>query len=88
MSSGASVMTTDIVWRMHCGVLRDWAWLVRRHVLEDHAQPLNDHVIFDLKARHPRRVGSHQRLHPPLHETEGHVFGPQSGLSQGLDLLQ
>jgi hypothetical protein len=26
-------------------------------------------------------------LHPPLHEAEGHVFGPQPGLSKGLDLL-
>jgi hypothetical protein len=26
-------------------------------------------------------------LHPPLHETEGHMLDPQPGLAQGLDLL-
>jgi hypothetical protein len=25
-------------------------------------------------------VSRHQRLHHPLHETKGHMFGPQSGL--------
>jgi hypothetical protein len=27
-------------------------------------------------------------LHPPLHEAEGHKFGPQPGFSQSLDLQQ
>jgi hypothetical protein len=27
-------------------------------------------------------------MHPPLHEAEGLMLGPQSGLSQGLDLLR
>jgi hypothetical protein len=60
---------------MSCGVLRDQAGRVRRHVLEDLAQPLDDVVIIDLTARHPRRVilagvlvaegvASHQWLHP------------------------
>jgi hypothetical protein len=26
-------------------------------------------------------------LYPPLHEAEGHVFGPQPGFSQSLNLL-
>jgi hypothetical protein len=83
---------------MSCRVLGDRAGRVRRHVFEDPAQPLDDVAIIDLTARHPRRViiagvlvaegvASHQWLHPPLHEAEGHVFGPQPGFSQSLDLL-
>jgi hypothetical protein len=33
-------------------------------------------------------VTCHQRLYPSLHEAEGHVFGPQPGFSQSIDLLQ
>jgi hypothetical protein len=36
----------------------------------------------------PEGITRHQWLHPPLHEAEGHVFGPQPGFSQSLDLLQ
>jgi hypothetical protein len=32
-------------------------------------------------------IASHQWLHPPLHEAEGHMLGPQPGLFKGLDLL-
>jgi hypothetical protein len=32
----------------------------------------------------PEGVVCHQRLHPPFHEGEGHVFGPQPGFSQAL----
>jgi hypothetical protein len=84
---------------MSCGVLGDRARRVRQHVLENPAQSLNDVVIIDLTARHPRRVvltgvlvaegvASHQWLHPPLHEAEGHVLDPQPGFSQSLNLLQ
>jgi hypothetical protein len=41
---------------MSCGVLGDRAGRVRWHVLEDPAQPLDDVVIIDLTAGHPRRV--------------------------------
>jgi hypothetical protein len=27
-------------------------------------------------------------LHPPLHKAEGHMFGPQPGFPQSLDLQQ
>jgi hypothetical protein len=27
-------------------------------------------------------------LYPPPHKAEGHMFGPQPGFSQSLDLLQ
>jgi hypothetical protein len=79
--SGASITTTDLVWRTRCGVLGDYTGRVWRHVLKDLAQPLNDHVIFDFEAGHARRVfitcvmvpegvASHQWLYPPLHEAE------------------
>jgi hypothetical protein len=80
-------------------VLGDQTGCVRRHVFEDPAQPLDDVVIIDFIARHPRRVVlagvlaaegvlSHQWLHPPLHEAEGHMFGPQPSFSQSFDLQQ
>jgi hypothetical protein len=69
------------------------------HILEDPTQSLDDVVIVDFITGHPQRVviarilvhegvARHQRLHPPLHEAEGHVFGPHPGFSQSLDLLQ
>jgi hypothetical protein len=84
---------------MSGGVLKDRAGRVRRHVLEDPALPLDDVVIIDFTAWHPRRVilagvlvaegvASHQWLHPPLYEAEGHVFGPHPGFSQSLNLQQ
>jgi hypothetical protein len=68
-------------------------------MFEDPAQSLDDVFIVDFITRHPRRVvvarilvpegiARHQRLHPLLHEAEGHVFGPQPGFFQSLDLLQ
>jgi hypothetical protein len=41
---------------MSCRVLRDRAGHIRRHVLEDPAQPLDDVVIIDLTVGHLRRV--------------------------------
>jgi hypothetical protein len=84
---------------MSGGVLGDWTGRVRQHVLENFAQPLDDVVIIDFITQHPRRVvlasvlvaegvASHQWLHPPLREAEGHMFGPQPGFSQSLDLQQ
>jgi hypothetical protein len=49
-------MTTDLVWRMRCGVLGDWTRHVRRHVLEYLAQPLNNIIVVDFAAGHPRHV--------------------------------
>jgi hypothetical protein len=59
---------------MSGGALGDRAGCVRRHVLEDPAQPVDDVVIINLAAGHPRRVTlagvlvaegvtSHQRMH-------------------------
>jgi hypothetical protein len=45
-------MSTDHVWWTHCGILGDWTRHVRRHVLEDLAQPLNDIIIIDLTIGH------------------------------------
>jgi hypothetical protein len=70
---------TNLVRRMRCGVLGNWAGCVWRHILEDPAQPLDNIVIVDLATRPPRRVvvarilvpegiACHQRLYPPLHE--------------------
>jgi hypothetical protein len=84
---------------MSGGVLGDWTGRVRRHVLEDPAQPIDDVVIINQTTRHPRRVALadvlvaegvaiHQWLNPPLHEAEGHMFGPQPGFSQSFDLQQ
>jgi hypothetical protein len=84
---------------MSGGVLEDRTRRVRQHVLEDPAQPIDDVVIINLTAGHPRRVAlagvlvakgvtSHQWLHPPLHKAEGHMFGPQPGFPQSLDLQQ
>jgi hypothetical protein len=78
-------------------VLGDQAGRVRRHVLEDPAQSLDDVVIIDLTTGHPRRVvlagvlvaegvASHQWLDPALHEAEGHKLSPQPSFSQSLDL--
>jgi hypothetical protein len=83
-------MATYLLWWARCGVLRYGARRVRRHVLEDPSQPVNNVVVVDFVSRHPRRiivagvleplgVASHQRLHPALHEAEGHVLGPQPG---------
>jgi hypothetical protein len=94
----AEVMSTRLVRRMRHGVLRDQARSVWRHVLEYLAQPLDNIVIIDFATGHPGRifiarvlvpegVASHQWLHPTLHETEGHVLGPQPGLSKGFDLF-
>jgi hypothetical protein len=47
---------TYLLWRAHGGVLRDWARRVRRHVLEDTRQPIDNVVVVDLASRHPRRV--------------------------------
>jgi hypothetical protein len=90
---------TNLVWRMSRRVLRDWAGCVLWHILEDAPQSLDDVVIIDFSAGHPRRVivarvlvpkgiMHHQRLYPPLHEAKGHVFGPQPGFSQSPDVLQ
>jgi hypothetical protein len=79
---------------MSGGVLED---RTRRHVFEDPTQPLDDVVIINLTARHPRcvaltgvlvavGVASHQWLHPPLHKAEGHMFGPQPGFPESIDL--
>jgi hypothetical protein len=84
---------------MSCGVLGDRAGRVRRHVFEDSTQSLDDVIFIDLTTGHPRcvvlasvlvaeGVASHQWLHHPLHEAEGHVFGPQPSFSQSLDFLQ
>jgi hypothetical protein len=81
---------------MSCGILGDRAGRVRRHVFEDPAQSLDDVAIIDLTTGHPRRVvlagvlvaegvASHQWLHPPLHEAEGHMLGPQPDFSQSFD---
>jgi hypothetical protein len=69
------------------------------HIFEDPPQSLDYVVIIDFSAGHPRHVvvarilvpagiTRHQRLYPPLHEAEDHVFGPQPGFSQSLVLLQ
>jgi hypothetical protein len=74
-------------------------WSTPRHVLKDPAHPVDDVVVVNLSAGHPRRVTlagvlvaegvvSHRRLHPPLHKAEGHMLGPQPGLSQSSDLRQ
>jgi hypothetical protein len=66
--------------------------------LEYLAQPLDNIIIVNFFASHPRRVvvapilvpegvAGHQWLHPLLHEVEGHMLSPQSSLSKGLDLL-
>jgi hypothetical protein len=47
---------TDLVWRISGGILGDRIGRVRRHVLEDSAQPLDDVIIFNPTARHPRCV--------------------------------
>jgi hypothetical protein len=80
---------TYLLWWARCGVLRYGARRVWWHVLEDPSQ-LVDNVVVDFVSRHPRRivvtgvlepqgVASHQRLHPALHEAEGHVLGAQPG---------
>jgi hypothetical protein len=69
------------------------------HILEDPPQSLDDIVIIDFSAGHPRRVVvtrilvlegvmRHQRPYPPLHKAEGHVFSHQPSFSQSLDLLK
>jgi hypothetical protein len=84
---------------MSCGVFGDWAGCVWWHILENPTQSLDNVFIIDFITGHPRRVvvarilvpegvARHERLHPPLHKAEGHVFDPQPGFSQSLDLLQ
>jgi hypothetical protein len=96
---GAYVTTTDLVWRPSHGVLAHWAWCVRWHVLENPAQSLDNDAFLDHESEHsrgvfvahvlvPEGVSHHQRLPPPLHKTEGHMFSHQSSLSQDLNLLQ
>jgi hypothetical protein len=90
---------TDLFWWARGGVLGHRARRVRRHIFEDSAQPINDVVVVDFTTGHPQRVvdagvlvpkgvAGHQRLHPSLHEAEGHMFGPQPGFSPHLDLRQ
>jgi hypothetical protein len=43
-------MAPDLVRWASGGVLRDWTRRVRRHVLEDSTQPVDDVVIIDLTA--------------------------------------
>jgi hypothetical protein len=77
----------DLIRWARGGVLRDWTGRVRWHVLKDPTHPVDDVVVINLAAGHPRRVAlasvlvaegvaSHQRLHPPLHKAEGHMLGP------------
>jgi hypothetical protein len=90
---------TDLIWRARGGVLRHGARRVSRHIFEDPPQPVDDVVVVYFITGHPRRVviagvlvpegvTGHQRLHPSLHEAEGHMFSPQPGFSQSLNLRQ
>jgi hypothetical protein len=49
-------LATNLVWWTSHRVLRYWAGCVLWHILEDPPQSLDDVVIIDFSAGHPRRV--------------------------------
>jgi hypothetical protein len=48
--------STDLIWRARGGVLGHGARRVRRHVLEDPTQSINDVIVVDFIPGHPRLV--------------------------------